>query len=502
MSGVEDNLQENTERDIYGSFLLGESEFAISVKSIQEVVNEPSEYKSIPLAPDFLLGLFNLRGMIIPVIDLGVIFNISEAEPRKDRKVAIIEHEGLCVGILFDSTCEVFDGNRVDKCHFMESNNDIKSQVVKGLFKMNGGSRVIQIIDPSEVLNLKDVPKSDEGVAEKFKREKKGKKKQCISFQVGSCLCAISINEIQEIVMVGTIDTTVLSCDICFGSIWVREHTVPVINFEKVLGQKSSSVDSISSDDGYRIVIMRLGDGLFGLLVNSVESIVSYFDEDVLPFPVLSKDKKEMFKGCITFDENKETILLDHTHILSHSEVTRITRGHKNLYQNDTEDMKGSEKVHGEKETYITFSIDNNYALEISEVKEVIDYPEEILTPPNLSSFVKGMFNLRGKLVAIIDPRAMYSIESSKQVKDPKLLIFQSEDVLYGLIVDSIDSIVSFYEHEKVKIPELIYKGKDGSISHDVIEAIQVNGGVEEEKNLLVLNIAGLSQKITGRLAS
>ena len=102
-------------KEIYGSFLLSGSEFAISVKAIQEVVNEPESYNPVPLSPNYLLGLFNLRGMIIPVVDLRKIFDFPDNHEANEKKVAIIEHGNICVGILFDQTCEVFNGNDSDR---------------------------------------------------------------------------------------------------------------------------------------------------------------------------------------------------------------------------------------------------------------------------------------------------------------------------------------------------------------------------------------------------
>ena len=60
---------------------------------IQEVVNEPKNYTAIPLAPPHILGLFNLREMVVPVIDLRDVLGLSRAQcTTKTGKVAIIEN--------------------------------------------------------------------------------------------------------------------------------------------------------------------------------------------------------------------------------------------------------------------------------------------------------------------------------------------------------------------------------------------------------------------------
>ena len=55
-------------RTVYASFLLGKEEFALDVRHVQEVVKLPTHIVAMPLAPDFCLGIFNLRGIIIPLL--------------------------------------------------------------------------------------------------------------------------------------------------------------------------------------------------------------------------------------------------------------------------------------------------------------------------------------------------------------------------------------------------------------------------------------------------
>ena len=483
-------------KEIYGSFLLSGSEFAISVDVIQEVVNEPQAYSPVPLAPDYLLGLFNLRGMIIPVVDLRTIFGFEVDENVSQRKVAIIEHGNLCVGILFDYASEVFNEKDVEKNDFLKEGENQKEKVIEGVFKLENGNRMIQILNPHELLNLKDLPKTDESVAQKINLKKRGKREQCISFKVGNSVCALGINCIQEIVKVEKIDNTALSNEICLGAINIRGNTIPVINFEKILGYDSEFDFESATIKDYRIIILKLDNELFGLLVQSVESIISYFKDEIIQFPVLSSAKKAMFKGCLELEGEAQTILLDHSEVLSNAEIDRITRGHSKLYREHSESVLEEKKRNITKKTYITFCIGDSYALEIDDVREVIDFPEDVLHPPNLSTHFMGMMNLRGDLIPIIDPRELYQLQEEKSVKGDKVLIFESEGGLYGLVVDSVDSIVSVNEDDKVQLPEILYKGSS-AMSHDVKQAIQILSGEQKDETFLILDIMSLSARIS-----
>ena len=57
--------------ELFGSFLLGPDEFALPASCIREVVNYPDKMTVVPLSPPFLDGMFNLRGTVIPVVNLS-----------------------------------------------------------------------------------------------------------------------------------------------------------------------------------------------------------------------------------------------------------------------------------------------------------------------------------------------------------------------------------------------------------------------------------------------
>ncbi|MBN20280.1 MAG: hypothetical protein CL678_03245 [Bdellovibrionaceae bacterium] len=496
---MENQTQElkNFERNIFGSFSIGENNYAISVKSIQEVVNEPQEYTPMPLSPSYLLGLFNLRGSIIPVIDLKKIFELNHSEENvSEKKIAIIEHGKQRVGILFDKTGEVFNGNDYEKSDFNTKGENIKEQVVQGVFKMDDGKKIIQIIDPIEVLNLDKVPYSTDHDFQEESKKQKGKRAQCISFTVGDSRCSLNIEAIQEIIKIDKIENTALSSNLCLGAIDIRGNTIPVVDFSCLLGYGKNNEIDLTQDKNNKVIVMKIDRNFFGLLVSSVESIISYYEEDIMKFPVLSEKKKNMFEGCIRSQSNQETILLDHKQILSNQEVETITRGHSNLYKEKSDVLKEEDKKSINLKTYITFSIQDHYALQIDEVKEVINLPEKFLNPPNLSKHFKGMINLRGDLVAVIDPRVLYEMKENTSPIESKVMIFSLNQIKFGLMVDSVDSILTFDDNKKINIPSIIYQGKAGSLSEDVKEAVEFKlDDSEAKKTLMILNLISVASR-------
>ena len=104
------------------------------------------------------------------------------------------------------------------------------------------------------------------------------------------------------------------------------------------------------------------------------------------------------------------------------------------------------------------------------------------------------MINLRGEIVAIVDARTLYKMPANEKMTTPKVLIFERRKVKYGLVVDSVESILSVIDGESLKLPEALYKGS-GGFSQDVQQLIEVMLG-DQKKTLMILDLDPLAERI------
>lgn len=496
-------IEENSslqEKKIFCSFYLNQSEFALSVSFVQEVINIPDSYSSMPLSPDYLKGLINLRGTIVPVIDLKKVLNLKDEISAHEQKIAIICLNGNFVGLLFDKTGEVFRSNSDEQSNFQDED---QSAVVKGVFKKDDGKRIVQILDVSSIFCLKRLPKREDGaqLTNNFKNNR-GKRRQAISFLVGSSKCSIEISEIQEILMIKGVNESALAVGNCIGTFDLRGVTVPVIDFAALLRYRETDSSSEATLGDRRVVVMRIEKELFGLLVDKVDSILTFYNDDLKHLPVFSTERMEMVKGCISTYDKEDVLLLDDKKILTDEEITNITHNHSKLYNaaHDVE-LKNNKLRSNVRRTFITFSIEQEYAISISDVREIIDLPFALMTPPGMPPHYRGIVNLRGEMVMVVDSRLMYQKKKQENEIGSKILIFKIEDVHFGLLVDSVQSIVSFSESEKVKLPELMYRDRAGESSIDIVEAVQYQSPYEASKIALILDAKRIAKRVLSKTA-
>ena len=88
------------------SFQLGQEEFAIDILGVQEIIRLV-EITAVPNSPHFVEGVINLRGKVIPIINLRARFGLPLIDPTKDSRIIVVEIGHLILGFVVDSVEEV-----------------------------------------------------------------------------------------------------------------------------------------------------------------------------------------------------------------------------------------------------------------------------------------------------------------------------------------------------------------------------------------------------------
>jgi len=101
---AEDNMM--VEREQFVGLLIGDEEFFLSIASINDIVMLPP-ITYVPLAQKYIEGVINLRGQIVPAINLRKMMNLQRAIPTSATRIVIVEHEGALLGLIADAITNV-----------------------------------------------------------------------------------------------------------------------------------------------------------------------------------------------------------------------------------------------------------------------------------------------------------------------------------------------------------------------------------------------------------
>ena len=103
---LEENKKGSTELLQLVSFTLGNEEFGIEIQKVQEIIRMV-EITKMPNSPDFVEGIMNLRGKVIPVICLRQRLGLEKLQADKNTRVIVVNIMGKTIGFIVDSVSEV-----------------------------------------------------------------------------------------------------------------------------------------------------------------------------------------------------------------------------------------------------------------------------------------------------------------------------------------------------------------------------------------------------------
>mgnify|MGYP006272865921 CR=1 FL=1 len=126
----------------YVTFRLADETYAINVMQVQEVLRV-SEIAPVPGAPHYVLGIINLRGNVVTVIDARRRMGLPDKEPDDASRVVIIEVNGQVIGILVDSVAEVIELAAKEVDPAPNVGNDESSKYIQGVASREGELTIV-----------------------------------------------------------------------------------------------------------------------------------------------------------------------------------------------------------------------------------------------------------------------------------------------------------------------------------------------------------------------
>ncbi len=142
----------------YLTFMLGGEAYAIGILAIKEII-ENGQMTRVPMMPEFIRGVINLRGAVVPVIDLGVRFDAQATAMGKRTCIVILEvendGEAHDVGILVDAVNEVMDIAAADVEPAPAFGTRIRTDFIAGMGKVD--EKFVVILDPARVLSVNEM---------------------------------------------------------------------------------------------------------------------------------------------------------------------------------------------------------------------------------------------------------------------------------------------------------------------------------------------------------
>jgi purine-binding chemotaxis protein CheW len=131
------------------SFRIGEQEFCVDIMSVREIRGW-TQATPLPRTPAFVRGVINLRGAVLPIVDLGSRLGLATSEPTERHVIIVTRIEDQLVGLLVDAVCDIISITD----DLIQATPDVASEMVhrfvRGILSMEG--RMISLISLDRIL--------------------------------------------------------------------------------------------------------------------------------------------------------------------------------------------------------------------------------------------------------------------------------------------------------------------------------------------------------------
>lgn len=449
----------------YVTFDMAGERYAFPMARVQEIIRMPSVVK-VPLGPPSLEGLANLRGRVLPVVSLRNCCDMPGAEHDETTRVIVVDG-GVPLGFVVDRVASVIS---IDPAA-MESGDSVqstvRSDVLIGVIKSDGGD-MTTILDVDRLVGSQFArlaaggAKRDASTAARVSAEPDGDAEgesddtlELVSFAVEGQEYALPIDQVQEIVQAPQSVSHVPNAgNRVLGVMDLRGRLLPVVSMRRVFGLATAPLEPQN-----RIVVVSLDDGVVGVVMDTVREVLRVPHELVAPLPnfMAEAGRRSEVESVVRLEEGRRLVsVLSVNRMFDSPEVRQELAEQWEESSEMAEEQQVTDDGRGGEELFVVFRLDEEeYAVDVDAVQEIIRVPEALIRVPKSYDFVEGLVNLRGTVLPVVDLRTRLGLARGERDERQRIVVLIIGGVRTGFIVDSVAEVARVGRQVLEPAPEL-----------------------------------------------
>jgi purine-binding chemotaxis protein CheW len=508
----------------YVTFAVAGEMFAVPIAPVQEIIRMPA-VSQLPLAPRALDGLANLRGRVLPIVNLRRLFGCEERE-ADDATRALVIHIGQPLGFVVDRVASVvtIEPGEIESADAIQS--IVSTDYLVGVIKhprADGGHDMLLSIDFARLIEgqfagISGAMRGERGAAPvgaagaasastadgtAVGREgSPADELRLVSFSIADQEYALDIAEVQEIVQLPeSVSELPNAPGHVLGVISLRQRLLPLVSLRTLFG-----LPRLAYSEQQRIVVTTLRGGVngglhVGLVTDAVKEVLSVprAQADPMPGMLAAGDQLQEFASICRLDGGKRLVSILATDKLLRlpaiAEAVQAAHGrHRPAANHDEEAMNddlGDHRKDGNGgEGGVDMATDDDmqvvifrlgaeeFGVPIMSVQEIVRVPETLTRVPRTPAFVEGVINLRGTVLPVIDQRSRLGLASIERNERQRIMVYLLGGKRTGFIVDSVAEVLRIPRAHIVPAP---------SMSHEQSLLISQVAKVDGDKRMVLL---------------
>lgn len=462
--------------------------FAVPMAPVQEIIRVP-EVAHLPLAPSTLDGLANLRGRVLPIINLRRLFGCDE-RANDDATRALVINLGQPLGFVVDRVVSVvtIEPGEIESADSIQT--VVNAAYLTGVIKRarpGGGDDMLLSIDFARLIEGQ-FARVGAGVATErsaaFGPAGAAADAQAVdgadgfasddlrlvSFSVADQEYALDIAEVQEIVQlpehVNELPNTPAHV---LGVMSLRQRLLPLVSLRTLFG-----LPRLPYAEQHRIVVAALPGGLnVGLVTDSVKEVLSVPRAQSEPMPGLLAANAQLdeFSSICRLDGGKRLVSIIATDRLLRMpaielalEAARAAAGasveepamRADRDDDRRDDVNEDDPTSNDDTQVVIFRLGaEEFGVPIMSVQEIVRVPEALTRVPRTPPFVEGVINLRGTVLPVIDQRSRLGLPAIERNDRQRIMVYLLGGMRTGFIVDSVAEVLRIPRGQIVAAPAM-----------------------------------------------
>ena len=458
-------------------FSVAQRVYALPAEEVAEVIRVPPSVR-VPQSPKALIGVANLRGVILPIASLRALLGLGEGDEGAGCR-AIVLNGGVPVAIVVDAIDPLVT---IEAAQLQTEAAQFKleqGERLNGAFPLGDGRGAAKILDVQDLLAeafARRVRPQCESPARSSAAvhapEAAPERETFVSFDVAGQEFALELSVVQEIILLPRSVTAAPHAEATVaGMMSFREQLLPLLSMRELLGFGPAAVSQTRES----VIITSIGGTLVGLVADRARDVIAADTRLIDPVPpvIQARSRGEARIQSIYRGEAGRRLVS----ILA---PNRLFRG--DVMQGIGEASSSPRPPAGqanEDRKFLVFRLGGDeFGLPVEAVDEVTSAPVQITRVPKAPKFLEGVMNLRGVVIPVVDQRRRFDMPPLEKLDGRRLIVVRTERHQAGLIVDSVSEVLRTTVGAIKTAPDL---------TEDITRLVHGVINIERERRIILL---------------
>ena len=418
-----------------GVVRIGELEVALSAQALERVVPWPERLAAHPSPVPWLLGLFELGGQPLPLVDGHGLLGLPAVE--SERRIAVIRHGGGRFGLAIDGVVDILSLADETIVQLQGAPGRLLGQVH---LRPESG-RLVHLLDLEALAALPGFEVSADlpGVRQQQARVGKEGEHLYLLFECDGRRLCLDAAVVQELVDRPQLAPSEFASDSCRHEVQLRGQTLPVLELSELLGLATPATRHQE-----QLLVLAAGDQGEYRVAFGFQRLLGMWRRDpaqCAPLLGFGLEQPELLRGVFSAADGETAVVIDHLALGRQEAVVAYAR----IYRTDR-NLLNEERRGGRRQPCLTFLAGLLFAVPLEQVAEVLPLPSNYLRLGQRDPRLLGLMEVRGQQITLVCLRTLAGAVAVASAPGDQVIVVAGQCQRLGFVVQQVEAIDAFTE--------------------------------------------------------